>query len=1181
MAGFRKKLIEVSLPLEAINAASAREKSIRHGHPSTLHLWWARRPLAACRAVLFSQLVDDPSAWPKKFPTEEEQDRERARLHGIVADMVPWEASGDERAMGRARYEIARSLAWGRDETPPARDDAAGVLKYLAAHAPPVCDPFCGGGSIPLEAQRLGLRARGSDLNPVAVLVSRATCEIPPKFAGWPPVNPDADPNTAWRGAQGLAEDIRFYGRQLRDRARERIGHLYPKATVTAAMAEARADLKPSVGQELTVIAWLWARTVASPDPMMRGAHVPLARSFVLSSKKGRQAWVKPVIDPSGRAWRFTVRTGSGAPPKGTVDRRGGRCLLTGSPIAFGYIRSEGRAGRMGARLMAAVAEGKRGRVYLDPTEDMEAVARSATPAWRPDGNLPDRALGLVNVQLYGMRDYADLFTPRQLTALTTFSDLVSETREQVARDFLGAPASRRHVHEVRDHEDAGETPALPGRALPEHRGWHSRGYIPHFDSGGLVQSVSFRLADSVPQDLLRRWRAELRGDDRAAELRERIARYEDAGHGACHLRRPGIARLVQDALQHADGDRYRLLAWCVMPNHVHTLIEQMPGSRLADIVQSWKSFTAKGANRLLGREGPFWARDYFDRYIRDENHFETARNYVHENPAKAGLCEDAADWPWSSLGAPASRRHLRDRALRARAGETPALPGYADAVATYLGLCVSRQANRCSSLNFWDPGGQNVQQVFARGALPMVWDFCEANPFSDSSGNFVGQVDYLAKVVERSPARAAPAAIIQQNAAGDTPLLRGAAIATDPPYYDNIGYADLSDFFYVWQRRTLRSICPDLFRRVLTPKDEELVASPHRHESRKAAERFFMEGMIEALRNMRESGADDFPVTIYYAFKQSEAAKEGLTSPGWATFLQGVFDAGYVIDGTWPVRTELTGNLQKKMNVLASSIVLVCRKRPADAPTITRRDFVARLRAELPAALKHIRAGGVGPVDMAQAALGPGMGVFTACAGVLEPDDTPMTVRAAIALVNRVRDEIAGEEATGYDAETRFCIDWFEAFGMDEGASGDAITMAQAYDIGIDDPAAAGAFASGGGKGRLLRRSELPADWDPATDRRLTHWECAQHLARVLEAEDGGVEAAARLLTAMGPDNAEAARLLAYRLYDICDRKRRAAEALVWNSLAQEWPSIQDAAHRAETGSREEALPLEGAGGT
>ena len=782
MAGFRKKLIEVSLPLEAINAASAREKSIRHGHPSTLHLWWARRPLAACRAVLFAQLVDDPSAWPEEFPTEEAQDRERARLHGVVADMVPWEASGDEHVMGRARYEIARSLARGRGEAAPERDDPAKVLAYLADHAPPVCDPFCGGGSIPLEAQRLGLRARGSDLNPVAVLVSRATCEIPPKFADRPPVNPDADRHAAWRGAQGLADDIRYYGRQLRDRARERIGHLYPKVRVTAAMAETRADLKPYAGKKLTVIAWLWARTVASPDPKMRGAHVPLARSFLLSSKEGKRAWVEPIIDPSGRVWRFMVRTGSGAPTKGTVDRRGGRCLLTESPMPFSYIRSEGSAGRMGARLMTVVAEGERGRVYLDPTDDMEAVACSAKPAWRPDGNLPDKALGF-RIQQYGMRDYADLFTPRQLTALATFSDLVSSVRDQVECDFPG-------------------------------------------------------------------------------------------------------------------GD-------------------------------------------------------------------------------------------------------------------------YADAVATYLGLCVSRQANRCSNLSFWHTGGEKIEQVFARQALPMVWDFCEANPFSDSSGNFVGQVDYLAKVVESSPASAAPAAIIQQNAAGDTPLVEGAAIATDPPYYDNIGYADLSDFFYVWQRRTLRSICPDLFRRILTPKDEELVASPYRHESRKAAERFFMEGMIEALRNMRKSGSDDFPITIYYAFKQSEVAKEGLTSPGWATFLQGVFEAGYAIDGTWPVRTELAGNLKKRVNALASSIVLVCRKRSADAPTITRRDFVARLRAELPAALKHIRAGGVGPVDMAQAALGPGMGVFTACDRVLEPDDTPMTVRAAIALVNQVRDEISGEEATGYDAET------------------------------------------------------------------------------------------------------------------------------------------------------------------
>ena len=966
MTGFRKKLIEVSLPLEAINAASAREKSIRHGHPSTLHLWWARRPLAACRAVLFAQLVDDPSSWPEEFPTEEAQARERARLHGIIEQMVPWEASGDEHVMGKARHEIARSLARGRGETPPTRGDAGAVIAYLAEHAPPVCDPFCGGGSIPLEAQRLGLSARGSDLNPVAVLVSKATCEIPPKFTDRPPVNPDVDPYVTWRGAQGLAEDVRYYGRWMRDRARERIGHLYPKAAVTAAMAEARADLKPYAGRELTIIAWLWARTVASPDPMMRGAHVPLASSFLLSSKKGREAIIVPVVNRGSGNYRFTVKAGDIAPDELTKARAGTKaarganftCLLSGAPIPGDHIKTEGMAGRMGVRIMAMVAEGKRKRVYLDPTEEMEAIARTAEPVWRPENTISG-STQYLGIKPYGIDTFDQLFTDRQLVALAAFSDLVAEAREQVLSDARAA-----------------------------------------------------------------------------------------------------------------------------------------------------------------------------------------------------GMDEDAP---------------------RLAAGGTGA-QAYADAVAMYLGLCVSRQANRCSNLSFWNTARETVEQVFARQVLPMVWDFCEANPFSDSSGNFVGQVGYLANVVEASPVSSVSSAIIQQNAADDTPLVKDAAIATDPPYYDNVPYSDISDFFYVWQRRTLRSIYPDLFRRLLTPKDEELVAFSYRHESKGAAEKFFMSGMIRALRNVYESGADDFPVTIYYAFKQSEVAKEGLTSPGWATFLQGVFDAGYVIDGTWPVRTELPGALKKRLNVLASSIVLVCRKRPADAPALTRHEFMARLRAVLPDALRHIRAGGVGPVDMAQAALGPGMGVFTASARVLEPNDASMTVRAALALINEVRDEISGEEATGYDAETRFCIDWFEAFGMAEGEAGDAITMAQAYDIGIEALEAAGAFAARGGTARLLGRDELPADWDPATDRYLTHWECAQHLTRTLEAPDGGIEATARLLTAMGPENGDAARLLAYRLYDICERKSRTDEARIWNTLAQEWPAVE-AAVQAESELREEAPPFEGPG--
>lgn len=954
MTTLRKKLIEVSLPLEAINAASAREKSIRHGHPSTLHLWWARRPLAACRAVLFAQLVDDPSAWPEFFPAEVDQMRERERLHGIIKEMVPWKATNNELILGKARYEIARSLARGRGESPPPLNDSLAVLNYLAEHAPPVCDPFCGGGSIPLEAQRLGLHAHGSDLNPVAVLVSKATCEIPSKFSNRPPVNPNRDRHIAWNGAQGLAEDIRYYGRWMREQAYSRIGHLYPKVHITKAMAAKRDDLKPYVDQELTVIAWLWARTVASPDPMMLGAHVPLVRSFALSTKKSQRVWVEPVMDSDMKTYRFSVRTGSGTPPPGTVSRRGGRCLLTGTPMPFTHIRAEGRAGRMGERLIAVVAEGIRRRIFVDPTEAMEELARSSVPEWRPLDELPHNPRDFKTPN-YGLSSFAHLFTKRQLVALTTLSDLVPKAREKVLSD----------ARDVADEDG------------PE-------------------------------------------------------------------------AAWLQDTVRLADG----------------------------------------------------------------------------------GTGADA----------------------------------YADAVTTFLGLAVDKAADYWSAICSWHSSKELIRNTFGRQAIPMIWDYAEANPISSSTGNWVACVDWIWKVVAASPVGNEQTAVIQQDAAGTTRLACDAVVATDPPYYDNIGYADLSDFFYVWQRRTLRNVWPGLFRRVLTPKDEELVATPYRHGGKAAAEQFFMEGIGKALANMHASGRDDFPVTIYYAFKQSEVAKEGLTSPGWATFLHAVIQAGYVIGGTWPVRTELVNKIIAiNANVLASSIVLVCRKRPSDAPVITRREFMARLRSTLPAALTKIRAGGVGPVDMAQASIGPGMGVFSAAAKVLEPDDSPMTVRTAIALINQVRDEISGEEATGYDADTRFCIDWFEAFGMDEGRSGDAITMAQAYDVGIQDLENAGVLIARGGSARLLRRDELPNDWDPTTDKRLTDWECAWHLARVLESTAGGIVAAAKLYSNMSPERGEAARMLAYRLYDICERKDRAAEAQVWNMLAREWPALEAAAAKIE----------------
>ncbi len=966
MTVYRKKLIEVSLPLKAINAASAREKSIRHGHPSTLHLWWARRPLAACRAVLFAQLVDDPSAWPEEFPTEEAQARERKRLHGIIEEMVPWKATHDERVVGKARYEIARSLARGLGEAPPDEEDARAVLDYLAEHAPPVCDPFCGGGSIPLEAQRLGLRAHGSDLNPVAVLVSKATCEIPPKFAGRPPVHPDVDGTGGWQGAAGLAEDIRRYGKWMRDEAESRIGHLYPKVRITATMADRRGDLQPYTGQDLTVIAWLWARTVASPDPMVRGAQVPLVSSFVMSSKKPKRAIVIPVVDRESGAYRFRVKTSGIAADeyerarKGTKVGRGSNftCLVSGSPISGDHIKAQGMADHMGERLIAVVAQGERTRLYLDPTEDMEELARKTQPKWRPTATISG-SNQYLGVRPYGMDRFDQLFTDRQLVSLTTFSDLVTETREKVLKDTLTA----------RMDPDA---PPLP-----------------------------------------------------------------DGGTGA-----------------HA----------------------------------------------------------------------------------------------------------------------------YADAVGTYLGLCVSKLSNVCSSATSWMNDRGAFRETFARQAIPMVWDFAESNPFSGSGGSFDAILDKTGRYVGSLTGDWRYPANIEQNAAEDTPLTKNAMVATDPPYYDNVPYADISDFFYVWQRRTLRKIWPGIFRRLSTPKRRELVAFGYRHESKVAAEQFFVDGMAKALRNAHASGTHDYPVTVFYAFKQAEIAKEGLTSPGWASFLQSVCETGYAIMGTWPIKTESSGRSRsQRSNALASSIVLVCRKRLADASALTRREFMARLRAELPNALKKIREGGVGPVDMAQASIGPGMGIFTTASSVLEPDDTPMSVRAAIALINQVRDEISGEEATGYDRETRFCIDWFDEFGMDESASGDAINMAQAYDIGIDDLRKAGVVSAHAGKARLLRRDELPADWSPRGDKRLTDWECAQHLARVIDSSDGGMDAAARLYSEMGAERGEAARMLAYRLYDICERKNRAAEAQVWNTLAQEWPALDAALIRVEEESRRDPADSQG----
>ena len=914
---YNKKLIEVALPLEAINRESAREKSIRHGHPSTLHLWWSRKPLATCRAVLFASLVDDPSQHPDRFPTEEAQANERVRLFKLIEALVKWENTTNETILNQARQEILRSTY---------------------GNPPPVLDPFCGGGSIPLEAQRLGLEAHASDLNPVAVLITKALIEIPPRFAGQPPVNPkDRAPDLGlgeqWRGASGLAADVRYYGQWMRDEAERRIGHLYPKVELPSEQG----------GGEATVIAWLWARTVKCPNPAC-GAQMPLTSKFSLSTKKGREAWVEPIVDQARKTVRFEVRSGQGAPRAGTVNRRGARCVVCDSPAPFSHVRSEGKAGRMSERLMAVVAEGSRGRTYVSPDQQHEELARAAEPQWAPVAALPDNPRDFKTPN-YGMRTFADLFTDRQLLALTTFSDLVTEAQERVQRDAVAA-----------------------------------------------------------------------------------------------------------------------------------------------DLV--------------------------------DDN------------------------------------RGLQDSGNGARA--------YADAIASYLGMTVSRLSNSHCTLAIWSQSRDQTVNAFSRQAVPMTWDFPEINPFARAAGD----PEVVGKSIERiinGVSTVAPAGFAWQGNAAD--CLREAAnalVSTDPPYYDNVGYADLADFFYVWLRRSLADIYPDLFATVQTPKTDELIASPYRHDGSKAkAEEFFESGLRRSFTHMRSGQHQDYPLTIYYAFKQAEVERvdgDGagpgvVSSTGWETMLQGLLDSKFSISGTWPMRTERPTGVKVGMNALASSIVLVCRPRPVNAPIATRTDFIRALRRELPLALQRLQYGNIAPVDLAQASIGPGMTVFSRYSKVLEASGQPMRVRTALQLINQALDEVLAEQEGEFDGDTRWAITWFEQYGTKEGPYGEAETLSKAKDTSIAGLVEAAILEARGGKVRLLARDDLRADWDPLTERRLTIWEVAQHLIRALHHE--GETGASELVRILGGP-ADQARDLAYRLYTVCERNKWAEEALAYNSLVIAWPELQ-----------------------
>jgi putative DNA methylase len=936
---YRRKLIEVALPLEAINKASAREKSIRHGHPSTLHLWWARRPLATARAVIFAQMVDDPSAHPELFPTEDVQEKERQRLFRMIEELVLWENTTNESVLERAREEIRKS--W-RAACADHRGDPRAAELFDPDKLPGFHDPFAGGGALPLEAQRLGLESYASDLNPVAVLINKAMIEIPPRFAGKPPVNPEARREKTllareWRGAQGLAEDVRYYGQWMRDEAEKRIGHLYPKIEVTAEMSKERPDLKQYAGKKLTVIAWLWARTVKSPNPAFAQVDVPLASTFMLSTKAGKEAYVEPVMEGGG--YRFTVKVGkpedAEAAKNGTKLSRGAhfQCLMSNTPIASAHIYGEANAGRMGARLMAIVAQGERRRVYLAPTPEMEAIALTAQPTWKPEVAMPENPRWF-SPPLYGLKTYGDLFTPRQLVALTTFSDLVQEARERVKRDALAA-------------------------GLPD---------------------------DSKP--------------------------LRDGGTGAA---------------------------------------------------------------------------------------------------------------------------------------------AYADAVGVYLAFARDKVANWLTTISHWWGAQDKIRPTFTRQAVPMSWDYSEANPLAGAAGDLYVAALGIADAVSRLPAEAIGWS--EQLDARQFTRANKVIVSTDPPYYDNIGYADLSDFFYVWLRRSLGPVFPDLFATLAVPKADELVATPYRHGSKEKAEAFFLDGMTQAMHRLAEQAHPAVPVTIYYAFKQSETEGDaGTSSTGWETFLDAVIRAGFATSGTWPMRTENAGRMVgQKTNALASSIVLVCRPRAADAPTATRREFVTALKAELPVALAHLQRGNIAPVDLAQAAIGPGMAVYTRYAKVLDAEGKTLTMREALALINQTLDEALAEQEGDFDADSRWALAWFEQFGFAEGEYGVAETLSKAKNTSVTGMVEAGILASKGGKVRLLRPDELPEDWDPASDSRLTVWETVHQLVRAL---DRGEAAAAELVGKLG-GGAETSRELAYRLYTVCERKKRVAEALSYNALVQSWPEL------------------------
>lgn len=917
-----KKLIEVALPLEAINTAAAHEKMPGIGaHPRGLHLWWARRPFVAARAVIWSSLVDDPSAHPELYPTEEAQNAERQRLFGILEKLVKWENSNDPEVLAAAKAEILRST----NNNPPA-----------------LLDPFAGGGAIPLEAQRLGLEAHAHDLNPVAVMINKAMIEIPPRFAGQAPVNSDSrtllDGAAGWQGAQGLAADVQYYGEWMKREAFRRIGHLYPKVKVPHALG----------GGEATVIAWIWARTVKCPNPAC-GCEMPLASTFVLSKKKGKEAWVKPITE--GNNVHFEVQYGKC--PKEYESFKVGRsavfkCPCCGEITTDAYVKQHGKAHEMGSQLMAVVGEGKHGRIYLSPDVEQTIAADVPAPESYPSGAMPENPRWF-SPPAFGMTDYSDLFTNRQLTALAAFSSLAAEAQAKAEADAVAAGVINDHI-----------------------------------------------------------------------------------------------------------------------------------------------ALSAGGSG--------------------------------------------------------------------ARA--------YSEAVGVYLAFSVDRLADFSTSVSRWSVTNEKPMNCFSKQAIPMTWDFPEANPMGNAVGSFSTIVSYVASCIEKLPSRAFNGTAIQFDAQSDCGL-RNIMVSTDPPYYDNIGYADLSDFFYVWMRQSLKDTYPKLFRTMLVPKAEELVATPYRFEgSTEKARDFFEDGMLHTCQQIYQYAREDIPVTIYYAYKQSDTDEDSKTaSTGWETMLSAIIRAGFAITGTWPMRTEQTYRaISMGTNALASSIVLVCRKRPADAPQTTRRGFIAELKRELRPALQKLQRSNIAPVDLAQSAIGPGMGVYSRYGRVLEADGSAMTVRSALQIINQELDVYFNDQDGELDANSRFCVDLYIQNAFNNLKFGDADTLARAKNTSVAALAAKGVLSAEKGIVRLLTREELPEKVDTREE---SIWLLCQQLTRAMET--GGVEACAQIVAPMLGSNAERAKDLAYRLYTLAERKGWTQEGYAYNALVVAWREIQSRAAELQQATPEQ----------